>query len=286
MHEPVWRWGVLDLPFSSLTFFAAVVIGLVMTYIEGRRKLLPESRLIDFLLLALVGGIAGGRVIYAAFFDSAYYFKQPLRLFHLQDCGFSFWGGLGCALVVILIWAYRENLIVERYLDAAAPALAFCLSCGYIGSQLRGGAMNTPFPWAVFAGGAHHHPDGAYAIILFMIVYFLLKRRRPEAVYEGELFIWFLLGCSVINILTDFIRELPRVWEIFTAGQLFSAVVAAFALFFITAGPRIPMPSSYLRRTVYRRKSAETAAFLMWHLILTAGMVLAYYWIHRLPIIR
>lgn len=98
-----------------------------MTYIEGRRRLLPEPKLIDFLLLGLVGGIAGGRVIYAALFDPAYYFEQPQRLLYFQDCGFSFWGGLAGALLVIFIWGYRENLIVERYLDAAAPVLAFSL---------------------------------------------------------------------------------------------------------------------------------------------------------------
>lgn len=283
MYEPAFCWGALNLPFSSLTFFAAVVICLVMTYIEGRRKMLPESRLIDFLLLALVGGMAGGRLVYAALLDPVYYFGQPLRLLYIQDCSFSFWGGLTCAFVVISFWAYRGNLIVERYLDAAAPALAFCLSCGYIGAQLQGGPMDTPFPWAVIDGGGHHHPDGAYAIILFMAVYLVLKRRHPRAAYEGELFIWFLLGCSAINILLDFIRNLPRVWGIFTAGQLFSIVAAAFALFFIIAGPQITISFSYLGRTAYRQKPAETAALFLWHLLLTGGMVLSYYWIHRPP---
>ena len=264
-------------------FFAAVIIGLVMTYIEGRRRLLPEPKLIDFLLLGLVGGIAGGRVIYAALFDPAYYFEQPQRLLYFQDCGFSFWGGLAGALLVIFIWGYRENLIVERYLDAAAPVLAFSLSCSYMGSQLRGSPMETPFPWAVIAGEKYYHPDGAYAIILFMIVYCLLKRRRPGAKFEGELFIWFLLGSSIINILLDFVRDLPRLWGIFTAGQLFSIAVAAFALFFIAAGPHISITYSYLRQPLYRRSLAASAIFYLRHLILAALMVLAYYWIHRPP---
>lgn len=283
MHGPVWRWG---LPVSSMAFFAAVVIGLVITYIEGRRKLLPGPKLVDFLLLALVGGIAGGRVVYAAIFAPAYYFQQPQRLFYFQDCGFSFWGGLACALVLILIWGYRENLIVERYLDAAAPALSFALAFGYIGSQLWGRAMAAPLPWAVMAGEKCRHPDGAYAIILFVALYAFLKRRRSRARFEGELFGWFLFGSSVINILLDFVRDLPRAWGAFTVGQLFSLAVGAFALLFVIAGPQVSFTYSSPSRPLYRRSPAGLAAFCFWHLILAGLMVLAYYWIHRLPILQ
>lgn len=281
MSEPVLRWGALNLPFSSLAFFTAIIIGLVMTYIEGRRKLLPEAKLIDFLFLALVGGMIGGRLVHACIFDPGYYFEQPLRLLYIQDCGFSFWGGLTCAFIAISIWASRGKLIAERYLDAAAPALAFCLSCGYISARLWGGFMDTPLPWAIISEGGSRHPDGAYAIILLMTVYLILKRRRYRAAYEGELFFWFLLGCSMSNILLDFIRDIPGVWGIFTAGQLFSMVVVAFTIYFIIAGPQISIPHSYLRRTGYRRRPVETAAVVLWHFVLTGAMVLLYYWIQN-----
>ena len=281
MDEPAWSWGVMTISLSSLTFLAAVLICLSMTYADGRRKALPEPMLVDFLLLSLVAGMAGGRLLYAVFFEPLYYFEQPLRLLYLQDCNFSFWGGLACAYVVVSIWAYRGNLIVERYLDAAAPALAFSLSGGYTGCQLKGAIMGTPYPWAIIDEGLTRHPDGAYAIVLLLMLYLILKLRRHRAAYEGELFIWFLCGSGVINILLDFIRDLPAVWGVFTAGQLFSMVVVAFTLFFITAGPRIYISSPYLGRTAYRRRSGETAQLLLWHLFLTGALVLSYYLIHR-----
>ncbi|NLA27684.1 MAG: hypothetical protein GX878_09855 [Firmicutes bacterium] len=281
MSEVIWRWGALNLPFSSLTFFAAIIICLMMTYAEGRRKLLPESKLIDFLLLSLVGGMMGGRLVYAVFFDPDFYFEQPLRLLYIQDCGFSFWGGLVCAFIAISFWAYRSKLIVERYFDAAAPALAFCLSFGYMGAPLRGGFMSRPLPWAIVDEGAYYHPDGAYAIILLMTVYLILRHRRYRAAYEGEIFFWFLLGCSMTNIILDFIRDLPAVWGIFTAGQLFSFVMVVFTTYFVLAGPQISISFSYLSGTGYRRKSAETVAVYIWLFILTGVMVLLYFFMHQ-----
>ncbi len=283
MDEPAWHWGSMSLSFSSLTIFAAVIICLAMTYIDGRRKALPESRLVDFLLLSLVAGIAGGRLLYAAIFEPLYYFQQPLRLLYIKDCNFSFWGGLACAFLVVSIWAYRCNLIAERYLDAAAPALAFCLSLGYTGLQLKGVLMNSYYPWAIIHEGFPRHPDGAYAIVLLTALYYILKLRRRRAAYEGELFFWFLCGCGLINILLDFFRDLPAALCIFTAGQLFSMAVVAFAIYFIAAGPRMYIPSPYLSRAACRHKPGESAALFIWHFFLTGGLVLLYYLIHRPP---
>lgn len=282
MHELSWRWGALKLSFSNLTLFTAVVVGLIMVYVEGRRKLLPEQKLIDFLLIGLVGGLIGGRLAYGVLFNLTYYLEKPVRLLYFQDGGFSFWGGLVSAFILVSLWANRKKLIVERYLDAAAPALAFSLSWGYTGSPLGGVHMESSFPWALTAGGAVYHPDGAYAIILFMSIYYILKLRRSRAAYEGELFIWFLLGCGLNTIMLDFVRELPRACGFLTAGQLFSLVVVVLSFFFIAFSPKINIVSSYLDRSIYRQKHvAETVAFFLWHLLLTGGMVLLYYWAHR-----
>lgn len=281
MSEPIWRIGSLYLPLSSLMFYAAVVLALALIYFEGRRKLLPESRLIDFLLLSLLGGMIGGRLIHAAIFDPHYYFGQPVRLLYIQDCGFSLWGGLISAIVLISIWAYRGNMIVERYLDAAAPALAFCFSLGYVGAHLQGRLTTAAYPWLVACEDGYCHPDGAYAIILLMLLYVILKERRWRAAYEGELFFWFLLGYSVINILLDFLRDLPLVWSVFTAGQLFSMVLFIVVLIFIVAGSQIALSASYLSRTLHRPRPAERTMLFLWHLILTGVMVLSYYFIHQ-----
>ena len=281
MCEPSWRCGVLTLPFSCTTFFVAVIMGLVMTFIEGRRRQLSRSTLTDFLLLALIGGVIGGRLVYAVLMDYTYYFEQPLRLIYIQDCGFSFWGGFTCAFVMLSFWAYHRDLIAERYLDTAAPALAFCLSLGYIGGHVHGMIVGRSLPWALAVEGVQRHPDGVYAIVLLMVLYLILKRRRYRSAYEGELFLIFLLGYSVINIALDFIRDLPRIWGIFTAGQLFSAVVAVFTLYLIVTGPRTFISTVYLRRAVYRQGPVESAVFYLWHLLLTAGAVWFYYWIRR-----
>ena len=105
----------------------------------------------------------------------------------------SLWGGLLVALLALLFWAARKNLIIERYLDAAAPALALSLAIGNTGALLKGKVMAGPYPWGIEFAGKYYHPDGAYMIVLLLVLFFILRRRRAKRAYEGELFAWFLL---------------------------------------------------------------------------------------------
>ncbi len=285
METVVWEWGPFSVAVFSLAFIVAVVVGLVMVFAEGRRKFLSELRVVDLIILSLAGGISGSRLTYTLLFNQDYYLKNPVHLFRLQDGGMCFWGGLLIALLVVSIWAARKNLIVERYLDAATPALITALALGNIGFALRGAAMPYALPWSVEVGGVYYHPDGAYAIVLLMFLLFIVWKRRLINVYEGELFIWFLLGYSLINLVLDFSRaERPLLW-IFTPGQLISLAAASFALYFILAGPKIIATSSpYLRRKSLNQGSRYQTLFqVLWFAALSGGM-LALYYLSRRPL--
>lgn len=283
MEAVFWQWGPFSIAVYSLAFFSAAVIGVIMVYAGGRRKYLPEQRLIDFIILILVAGITGSRLTYALLFDFHYYYQHPVYLFRLQDGGLSFWGGLLAALIAVSIWAARKRLVVERYLDAAAPALVFALALGRIGYALQGKAMPAALPWGLVFEEGYCHPDGAYAIVLLMVLFFVIRHRRPGAAYDGELFIWFLLGYGLINFGLDFVRAVRPVLSVFSAGQLASLAAVIFSLIFIFAGPKISI-TPYLGRTMRVKKTAAAVlgqVFLF--LLLSGGMVTLYYLAHRSP---
>lgn len=284
MEVVVWQWGPFSIAVFSLTFFSAVVISLVMFFVESRRKYLPEQRVVDFFILALVSGICGSRLVYALLFNLQYYLENPIHLFRLQDGGMSFWGGLIPAFIVVSIWAARKQVIVERYLDAAAPALVFGLALGNVGLAPQGKPMPALLPWGIAVGDTYHHPDGAYAVILLVALLFMIWWRRPRVAYEGELFIWFLLGYGLINLGLDFTRLNTAVLGIFSAGQVVSLAVVLFAFYFSLAGPKMLTSSPYLGRKIYAKKSKSAALFrTVLFLLLSGGMVALYYLTHRLP---
>jgi phosphatidylglycerol---prolipoprotein diacylglyceryl transferase len=275
----VWQWGPFSIAVFSLTFFAAILVALIIIFAEGRRKMLSEHRLIDFVILCLVGGIAGSRLAFALLFNRGYYLENPVYLLRLQDGGMSLWGGLTATFVILSIWAAHKNLVIERYLDAAAPALAAGLAIGQIGIALSGAPVPYALPWAIEVGGGQYHPDGAYAIVLLMSLLFIIWRRRTVNAYEGELFIWFLLGYALISLVLEFVRAAaPFLW-IFSVGQLVSLVVIAFTLLFMLAGSKIIAVSApYLHLNIFRKGSRLRGPFrVIWFVVLTGGMVALYY---------
>jgi phosphatidylglycerol---prolipoprotein diacylglyceryl transferase len=278
----IWQWGPFSIDIFSLLFFAAVLTGLVMVLAEGRRKRLSDQRIIDFLILALVSGIAGSRLSYIFLFDLPYYLGNPVHFFRLQDGGMSFWGGAFFSLIVLWIWAGRKKLILGRYLDAAAPALTVGLTLGYSGSALNGRVMLSGFPWGILVGDTTYHPDGAYMIVLLTALLFIIRRRRLKVAYEGELFLWFTVGYSLINLGVDFFRDISSFTWIFTLGQVSSLAVFFMAVLFILAGPKVYCASSSLGHNKFGIKSRGIPLLqIIYYLLVTVPPVLFYYQLHQ-----
>ncbi len=281
----VWQWGPLNFSIFSITFYAAVLLGLLMVLIQGKRKLLPEQRLLDFIIIAIVGGIFGSRLSYVLLFNFSYYLEHPALFFRLQDGGMCFLGGVFFSLLILMIWGGRKGLILERYLDLAAPALALSLALGHIGTAVAGRVMGKNYPWGIPVGEQYYHPDGLYMIVLLMALFLILRRRREGAAYEGELFVWFIAGYGMINLVVEFFRDHAPVALMLTAGQLASLAAIVLSLFYILAWPKIYTTSSYLGYANFGKKKKK---HLLWgqlflYLLLTAPLVFLYYLIN-LPI--
>jgi phosphatidylglycerol---prolipoprotein diacylglyceryl transferase len=287
VETTLWQWGPFRIGLFSLLFFTAVLAGLVMVLAEGRRKQLSDQKIIDLMILAVVSGIGGSRLSYVILFNLAYYLEHPEHLIRLQDGGMSFWGGLLFSFIVIRIWSGRNRLIMERYLDAAAPALTVSLALGYTASALNGRAMLSGYPWGITVGEAAYHPDGAYMIICLMALFFLIRRRREGIAYEGELFIWFILGYCAMNLGVDFFRDGPSFAWILTVNQVASLAAAILAVLFILAGPKIYRSSAYLGHNKYQIKPRGIIlSQFMYFLLATAPLVVLYYQIQQSFIVR
>lgn len=282
MEAVVWEWGPFSLPVFSLTFFAGVLAGLCIFFAEGRRKLLPDNRIIDFMILSLVTGIAGSRLTYCILFNFDFYRENPVFLFRLQDGGMSFWGGVIPAFLVILIWGARKGLVVGRYLDCAAPAVIFGWAVGNVGAYLHGNVMPAGYTWGIHFDEVSYHPDGAYAILLSMILFTFIWRRRRRNVYEGSLFAWFLMGSSVINLLLDFFRETETVAGMLSPGQLVSLLVLAVTAFFMIAGSHRSLSAPYMSRYLEQPSRLAVILLLLWLVMLTAAMITLYYFAQQL----
>ena len=284
METIIWQWGPFSVPVFSLTFFIAVVIFLIMFFAEGNARCLSDQEMIDFVIIAFAGGLAGSRLVYAVLFDFKHYLENPARLLWLQDGGMSLWGGLLVALLALLFWSARKKVIVERFLDTAAPALALSLAIGNTGALLRGKAMAYPYPWGMEYAGQYYHPDGAYMIVLLLLLFFILRWRKAKRAFEGELFAWFLVGYSLLSFAVDFFRESePFLWR-FTAGQAASLAAVLLTFIYLLLGSKIYTSGGYSTyRFSHAKKNWIGSFFRVVISIAFIGFMVALYYLARQP---
>lgn len=284
MDSGALQWGLITVYFSSITLFMAFLLSLIIVLSEGRRKLLAENKIIDFIIVAFTGGIIGARLSYALLFDFNYYFKDnPLHLIQLQDGGLSFWGGLAAALVAASIWAYFKGLVVERYFDAAAVALPLSAAVNAIGTPLAGSEMTQNYFWGIVWEGQPYHPDGAYMILMAMMLFYYIWNKRTKINYDGELFIRFMVGFGAIYMLVELFRDSSPVIWILSAGQMASVAAIIIALFFAVAGSKVYTSGFYRRWRLAPDKQSPLIGFLLlvWYIVLLSIFVILYYQVRQ-----
>ncbi len=169
----------------------------------------------DFLIWAVAGIIAGGRLGYVLFYDFAGFAAQPLQVFALWNGGMSFHGGLAGTIVAMVLFARRRGFAVFSLFDVIAASIPAGLFLGRIANFINAELVGRPtdLPWAfVFpgAGPEPRHPSQLYeaaleGIGLFIVARLLTHRffalRQPGFV-AGAFVAWY--GAS--RILVEFFR--------------------------------------------------------------------------------
>ncbi len=199
----------------------------------------------DFLIWAVVGIIAGGRIGYILFYDFPTYLHAPLRILEVWNGGMSFHGGLAGITVAMFLYARKAGFSPFSLFDVIAASCGLGLFLGrlanFINAELYGKV--TDVWWGViFPGtdGLPRHPSQLYEGILEGIVLFILlwvlAWKMGKLRFPGFLAGAFIIEYGISRIFVEFFR-VPDVqlgyffgtgWV--TMGMLLSLPIIAIGL--------------------------------------------------------
>lgn len=235
------------------------LIGFGVAWWLGERRRaagrLPVTRdeFSDLCFYLMLGVIAGGRLGYMLFYDTAELVAHPLSLVRVWEGGMSFHGGLLGVLLAGWLWTRRRGLAYFDVIDFIAPLVPIGLGLGrlgnFIGGELWG--RHTDAPWgmvfpralealghtreqlqAMYAAGqlAHEarHPSQLYelgleGVVLFVVLWAYSRKPRPRYAVSGL----FALLYGGFRFAVEFVRE-PDLqlgflaFDWLTMGQLLS----------------------------------------------------------------
>jgi len=189
---------------------------LSLSLAERRAKAagLPEERVFNAGMLALLAGLVGARLGYVLIHWSAY--QNDLGgIAALTSGALSTPAGLLVGMGVAALYLRLRRPSTPVLLDVLAPALALMFAFVSLADWSRGSAFGavSDLPWAVELWGARRHPTQIYELLAALatlgLLAYALRARFKRRLYDGFIFSLFLLTYGAARLFIDAFRADP-----------------------------------------------------------------------------
>jgi len=233
--------GGLHVPLIAISSYAAfldlgIVVGLLLFYWQARRAGFDPNKLVDVLILAVVAGLVGARLVFVLAHLADYITNWRL-LFYGWQGGLSIYGGLLLGALAVALYARRQELDFWALADLSAPALALggavvCL--GYLLSGYYYGAVtHSPFSLNLPDLGslyAPRYPTQIIMIVFNLVLFAVLWALRGRLPFTGFLFLIYLLFSSLARYALEFLLGNITYLGPFSYTQVLSLLAVALTV--------------------------------------------------------
>lgn len=241
MHPLLFHWKFLSLHTYGLFAALAVLAGHGFTVAWARRRGMDAAAVSDSLPALVVGGLLGGRALYALVHWSEFA-GAPLDVLKIWQGGLMWHGGVIGGVSAAAFHFRRRGMPVRAWADLFSPGLALGQSLGRVGCFFAGCCYGRAcdFPWAVrFTDpaslaplGLPLHPsqlyDAGWNVLLFLGLW-RLARRPFWSPGPGRLAALYLALSALGRWAVELTRgdDRGRLWGSVTVTQGLSLAAAA-----------------------------------------------------------
>lgn len=233
---PVLPIGPVALPTAALLLLAGFWLGLELTEKQAHHFGASAEKIYNMALVAVVAGIAGARLAYAARSPGAF-LQSPLSLLaptpQMLDAG----GGLLAALLAALFYMRARRLPFWPTLDASVTLLAILGVAIGLANLASGDGFGAPagVPWAIVLWGEPRHPSQVYetlAALLAAAVVWPGSRAFAHSLQRPGFRLWLFLALSAgARLILEAFRGDSPVWMgSFRAAQVIAWLALAISL--------------------------------------------------------
>ena len=242
--------GPFQIRYYGLFYALGFVIAyFLIAYLAKRKQLgITKDDVADFLIYAIIGVVAGARLIYVIFYNPFFYLQNPLEIIAVWHGGLSFHGGLIGAIIATYLFCKKRKIEFYDLADIAVVPVALALALGRIGNfmnaELIGRIAN--ISWCIdysknkfvenLPSGCRH-PSQIYESIKNMIIFAALWTIKDKKLPKGFMFWIFVTLYGLFRTIVEFFRapdeQIGFIFNYFTMGQLLSFPLFLIGLFML-----------------------------------------------------
>jgi phosphatidylglycerol:prolipoprotein diacylglycerol transferase len=234
--------GFIKIYWYSITMFLGVLAGIIVAYIEIKRKKIDTEKFSNMAFYAILSGFIGARIYYVLF-NLDYYLSSPIEILKIWNGGLAIHGGIIGAILAIYIYCRKNKFSFYEMLDICAPALIIGQIIGrwgnFFNSEAHGGIVTRGFleslhlPKFIIDGmyidGNYYHPTFLYESLLNLICFIILIiLRRNKKIKTGVITGIYLMWYGVVRFFVESLRT-----DSLMLGSLRMAQVISIVLFII-----------------------------------------------------
>jgi prolipoprotein diacylglyceryltransferase len=233
---PIIQVGPIALQTPGLLLLISLWIGITLAEKSANLHRLSAENLSNLILVALLSGIVGARIVYAAQYPTAFA-ANPLNLLSLSPKLLDLNGGLAAAAIGGMVFAQRKKMPLRQTLDALVPffgMLAIGLSLANLASGNAFGA-ETNLPWKIKLWGANRHPSQIYSMLAALVTLNLLypPKQNPNSPAGRSFLIFTAATASYTLFLEAFRGDSTLIFNGIRSTQVLAWLVLALSFYLL-----------------------------------------------------
>jgi len=218
----IFNIGPLALRWYGLLF----ALAFVLSYLVFKKIFQKEGHSMEMLdqltVYVAVGTIIGARLGHVLFYDPAYYFANPIKIFFIWEGGLASHGSAIGMLIALYMWVRKHKLNYLWLLDRIGIVVALGGMCVRFGNLMNSEiyGIQTALPWGfIFQREGEivaKHPTQIYEALSYLALFiFLFYSYSKDFLFKlrGLAFGVFLIALFGARFLIEFIKNPQEEFE-------------------------------------------------------------------------
>ena len=207
------NFGVFEIRWYSLAYILGILIGwwlakkIIVFKIKNKDIFFDIKLFDDLISYIIISIILGGRIGYVIFYNSSYYYNNPIDILKIWEGGMSFHGAMIGVIIGTYLFSKKIKINSFFFLDIIACVAPLGIFFGRIANFIN--------------SELHGKPSDIFFSVIFPKIYML--PRHPSQIYEA-----ILEGVILFSILITII--LKKNIKIGTCSSLFMILYGVFRI--------------------------------------------------------